>query len=153
VQRISKFWVDAHTLPKSNPIWKYLNKAKTMRIEARSMHMSPAMLMRIHVLRSIEEQETIEAFAIAPWQCGLRRTVRLIPDRDRAAQQCLNARGTELQIFTDSSMRNGRVGCSLAVVTEDTVQEEATLTVGNDEMINVYIAELGAITEATEWAA
>jgi ribonuclease HI len=65
----------------------------------------------------------------------------------------LNARGTELQIFTDGSMRNGKVGCSLAVVTEDTVQEEATLTVGNDEMINVYIAELEAITEAAEWAA
>jgi hypothetical protein len=55
--------VDAYTLPKSNPIWE-LNKAKTMRIRARSMHRSPAMLMRIHVRKPIEEMETIEAFAI-----------------------------------------------------------------------------------------
>jgi hypothetical protein len=65
----------------------------------------------------------------------------------------LNAKGTELQTFTDGSMRNGKVGGSMAVVTEDTVQEEATLTVGNDEMMNVCIAELGPITQAAEGAA
>ena len=36
----------------------------------------------------------------------------------------------------------------MAVVTGDTVQEEAILTIGNDGIINVYKAELGAITDA-----
>lgn len=62
-------------------------------------------------------------------------------------------KGTELQVFTDASMRNGKVGCGLAVVTKEGAQVEAALTVSSDETMNAYVAELGAITEAAEWAA
>jgi len=94
VRRISKFWVDSHTLPKSNPIWEYLDKAKSMRIKTRSIHRAPTMLMRMHVPCLVQDIETIEAFTIAPWQNWLSKIIRIVPDRDRAARECLNARGT-----------------------------------------------------------
>jgi hypothetical protein len=66
VRQISKFWVDSYTLPKSNPIWEYLEEAKSMRVKTTSIPRAPKMLIRMHVPCLVEDMQAIEAFAITP---------------------------------------------------------------------------------------
>ena len=73
-------------------------------------------------------------------------------DRDTAISRCQSAHGTELQMFTDGSMKNGRVGYGIVVWADGYPKTEIRRTIGTDDMVNVYIAELGAIMEAVEWA-
>ena len=55
-------------------------------------------------------------------------------------------------MFTDGSMKNGRVGYGIVVWADGYTKTEIRRTIGTDDMVNVYIAELGAIMEAVEWA-
>ncbi|PVH68022.1 hypothetical protein DL98DRAFT_385997, partial [Cadophora sp. DSE1049] len=59
--------------------------------------------------------ETIDAFAVPPWEPSLERMVDITRDREEAVEKCLNPEETEVQIFTDGSMKKGKVGYSVVV--------------------------------------
>jgi ribonuclease HI len=149
-RKITKFWVDCHTLPKTNLMWGCMEKVATA--EPDSLHKSPLMFMRTHTMRLLDDMETIDAFAVAPWQQSLRQVVHISPEREEALKRCQNAEGTEIQIFTDASMKNDKVGYSILAWVDSSAKTEMLRTIGTSDMVNVYIAELGAIMEAVEWA-
>ena len=94
--------------------------------------------------------ETINAFAFAPWQQSLRQVVHSSPEREEALKRCQNAEGTEIQIFTDASMKNDKVGYSILAWVDSSAKTEMLRTIGTSDIVNVYIAELGAIIEVVE---
>lgn len=59
--------------------------------------------------------EVIEAFTVAPSHSGTRAAVHITDDREACAQQCLDAEGSELQLFTVALQRNGLTGYSVVV--------------------------------------
>jgi hypothetical protein len=58
--------------------------------------------------------------------------------------------GTELQLFTDASQRNGLTGYIAFVGMEKETRKWVQRTIGRQDQVNVYIAELAAIMEAVE---
>ncbi len=57
----------------------------------------------------------------------------------------------ELQVFTDKSATNDRVGYGIATRLRGTQAINHRRTIGNVNEANTYIAELGAIMEAVSW--
>jgi ribonuclease HI len=86
-------------------------------------------------------------------RCGISETsVYITPDREEATMRCQNAQGRELQIFTDGSTKNGKVSYSIVAWMDSSSKTEMLRTIGTHDVMNVYIAELGAIMEVVEWA-
>lgn len=94
-----------------------------------------------HTRHLLDDMGTIDAFAVAPCLQSLRQVVHVSREREEAVKRCQNAEGTEIQIFTDASMKN-----------DNSTKTEILRTIGTSDMINVYIAEFGPIMEAVEWA-
>lgn len=149
-RKITKFWVDSHTLPKTNLVWGCMEKAAAAKPNC--LHKSPLMFMRTHTRQDLDDMETIDAFAVAPWQQSLRQVVHISSEREEAMRRCQNAQGREIQIFTDASMKNGKVGYGTLSCVGSSTKTENLRTIGTSDMVNVYIAELEAIGEAMEWA-
>jgi hypothetical protein len=149
-RKITKFWVDCHTLPKTNLMWGCIERAAAT--EPDSLHKSPLMFMRTHTTQLLDGMETIDAFAVALWKQSLRQVVHILPEREEATKRCQNAEGTEIQIFTDASMKNGKLGYSILAWVDSSTRAEILRTIGTGDMVNVYIAKLEAVMEAVEWA-
>lgn len=149
-RKATRFWVDCHTLPKSNPVRACMKLA----VGARSgcLHKSPLMFLKMHTKQLFDGTETIDAFAIAPWQQLSSHVVCVSPERGEAVSRCQKAQETEMQIFTDASMKNGRVGYGILCDAKGLAKCEIQHLIGTSDTINIYIAELGAILEAVEWA-
>jgi hypothetical protein len=108
--------------------------------------------MRAHVAEPLDEMETIEAVAVAPWEQSPGRMVGIIPDREEAIRRCMDVHGSEVQIFTDASMKHSKVGYSVVVWMNDAVKAQVQRTIGTDDRVNVYISEMVAIMGAVDWA-
>src|SRR5438477_49296 len=90
----------------------------------------------------LSKVETVTPFCIPPWQ---ERPVVYIPeDRDKAAELAKNHAG--LAVFTDASSRNGLVGIGIAWAPDPNLVHSRTI--GSDQDLNTYYAELFAIHEA-----
>ncbi|KAH6721797.1 hypothetical protein BKA61DRAFT_666538 [Leptodontidium sp. MPI-SDFR-AT-0119] len=142
--------LDCHTLPKTKLMWGCVEKAAAA--EPDNLHKSPLVFMRTHTTHLLDGMEIIDAFAVAPWQQSLRQVVHISREREETVKRCQNAEGTEIQIFTDASMKNGKVGYSILAWIDSSAKTEILRTIGTSDMVNVYIAELGAIMKAVEWA-
>lgn len=110
------------------------------------------MYLKMHTTQLFDGMETIDAFAIAPWQQLLSHVAYASPERIEAVSRCQEAEETEIQIFTDASMKNGRVGYGILCEAKGLAKCEIQHVIGTSDTINMYIAELGAILEAVEWA-
>jgi len=54
------------------------------------------MFIRTHTRHLLDDIETIDAFAVAPWQQSLRQVVHVSREREEAVKRCQNAEGTEI---------------------------------------------------------
>ncbi|KAH9217957.1 hypothetical protein DL95DRAFT_458846 [Leptodontidium sp. 2 PMI_412] len=142
--------LDCHTLPKTKLMWGCMEKAAAAKPD--NLHKSPLMFMRTRTTHLLDGMETIDAFAVAPWQQSLRQVVHISREREEAVKRFQNAEGTEIQTFTDASMKKGKVGYSILAWIDSSAKTEILRTISTGDMVNVYIAELGAIMEAVEWA-
>ena len=149
-RRIASFWIDIHTLPRTNLMWASLHEAAVA--TSRTQFTSPAMHMARTISRILNDLETIEAFAVAPWHQSTARMVDITIDREEAVAKCVNAQGSELQMFTDGSKRMGMVGYSVVVWTDGIAQNQVQRTIGTKDRVSIYTVELGAIVEAVESA-
>ncbi|KAH6719553.1 hypothetical protein BKA61DRAFT_278301 [Leptodontidium sp. MPI-SDFR-AT-0119] len=131
-------------------MWEFLRKA--VRAKPGSPYKSPTMHMALAMPMPMGDMETIDAFAVPPWEPSLERMVDITRDREEAVERCLNPQETEVQIFTDGSMKKGKVGYSVVVWVDNAVRTHVQRTIGTDDGVDVYIAELGAIMEAVDWA-
>jgi ribonuclease HI len=147
-KRVWKFWIDVHTLPKDHLMWLCLGGSTDISLTA--THRAPTTYMAKAFGGSRPDLETIEPFAIAQWQADTRTAVHISDDRELGAKQCLNAQRTELQLFTDASQRNGLIGYSALVWMEKETKKWVQRTIGRQDQVNVYIAELAAIMEAVK---
>ena len=108
--------------------------------EPDSLHKSPLIFIRTHTTHLLDSIETIDAFAVAPWQQSLRQVVHISREREEAVKRCQNAQGREIRIFTDASMKNGKVGYSILAWVDSSAKTEMLRTIGTSDMVNVYIA-------------
>ena len=97
--------------------------------------------------------EVTDAFIMAPWQSDTRSAVCILDDHEASAKQCTDAQGTELQLFTDASQRNGLTGYSVVVWMEGQAKISRQRTIGREDQMMVHTAELAAIMEAVDGAA
>ncbi|KAK7177916.1 zinc knuckle [Paraphaeosphaeria sporulosa] len=146
-RRIAKFWVDAHTLPKSSLLWKPLKRA--IRAGHKTQYKSPTMYMAMSFRPSME---TINGFAIPPWGRLHKQRIGLHTDREKAKNRCIDMQGREVQMFTDASMKNNKVGYGVVIWEDGRAASQERRTIGTTDMMNVYIVELAAIKEVVGWA-
>ena len=147
-KRVWNFWIDVHTLPKDHLIWMCLDQSTE--ISPITAHRAPTTHMAKAFGGPRLDLETTVPFTIAPWQASNRTAVHIQDDRERSAEQCLNAQGTELQLFTDASQKNGLIGYSALVWMEKETKKWVQRTIGRQDQVIVYTAELAAIMEAVQ---
>jgi ribonuclease HI len=144
-QGAAKLWINIHTLPGTHPL-------ALKKIRATVRFVSPLQkISRAVEGTQADRMETIQEYAIPPWEPRLQATYIL--DRKRAAEMANKATG--IVIATSSSIKKGRVGISGSA--QDTLFNrtgEAVLkyavAIGTREEQNLYTAELAAIAMALE---
>ncbi|KAK8000511.1 reverse transcriptase [Apiospora arundinis] len=143
-RRAIRMWTDIHTLPTTNPL-----RSSTARIRKfRRYHRSPFYQVA-DLLKDIpmEELETIEPFALAPWES---RT-RTIADESDAETE-VERTDWAVRIAVSSSAKNGLVGYAGAVEVRSSTRASPLLatravTLGSREEQNPYTGELAAIAD------
>jgi ribonuclease HI len=133
-------WIRWHTLPPKHPFWK----SKRHIDMQNTRFVSPLQLHAQHYRSTdVSRVETIESYSVAPWTDRL--TVDITEDREHAIEQAQSAM-LDVHVeafFTDGSARNNRVGIGVAHRTFAFHQ-----TIGIQDDLNVYFAELFAIYQA-----
>lgn len=144
-ERATKLWVGLHTLPKTNPL---------SRISTRVLRRFISPLQKIgqaHEDIPIDTVETIQEYAISPWEPRVPAIIN--PDSERAAEvaNCISG----ICIATSSSERKGMVGMGGAIF--DTYSRMPNgqpitfaITLGPRSEQNPYVAELEAIAMAIQ---
>jgi ribonuclease HI len=145
-RRTAQFWTQAHTLPKTNLIWNTMER-QAANISTRG-HQTPFSQMALTMQRPPRDLETIEAFTVAPWHQPREQWIDITRDGEDAARKCIDAQGTELQVFTSSATKSGKVGYSAVAWMDDEVKALVRYTLGMDNEVNSLIASLVAIMEA-----
>jgi ribonuclease HI len=141
-RRATKLWMDIRTLPSSHPL-------RTVGFQMFKRFVSPIQqLASIHREIPIDRLETIQAFAIAPWEVRIETNTQ----NDDKSAELANA-AWAVRIATSSSVRNGKVGLggSIRVPPSLAWGDDTTtvsLTLGTRQEQNPYTAELGAIAVA-----
>jgi exonuclease III/ribonuclease HI len=146
-RRTAQLWAQAHTLPKISPIGEILDRQAT---NIGTSHRTPFSHMALALPRPPRDMETIEAFAVAPWQQPPERWVYLTRDGEEAAKRCITAQGTELQVFTSAAAKNGKVGYSAVAWMDNEAKAQIRYTLGTDNKMDRSVASLAAIMEAVE---
>lgn len=139
-QGAAKLWVNLHTLPRTHPLGS-MRTGRTMRFVSPLQKIARAMDEV-----QVDRMETIQEYAIPPWEPRLRATV--VPDRKKAAEMA--SRITGIVTATSSSVKKGIVG--MGGITQDTLFNRAgeavtryAVTLGTREEQSPYTAELAAI--------
>ena len=143
-QRAIRMWTDIHTLPATNPL-----RSSTARIRKfRRYHRSPFYQVA-DLIKDIpmEELETIEPFALAPWES---RTRTIVDESD--AESEVERSDWAVRIAVSSSARNGLIGYAGAVEVRSSTRaspmlETRAVTLGSREEQNPYTGELAAIAD------
>lgn len=104
-KRAAKMWTDMHTLPATNPLRRSTAQIKKFR----RYHRSP-LYQVADALKSIgmETLETINPFALAPWEERVQGDTQDLPET-------LTAAGAVMQIAVSSSARNEMVGFGIVI--------------------------------------
>lgn len=144
-QAAVRLWINIHTLPGSHPL-----AVKKIRTTVRFV--SPLQkIARVVEGTEFDRMETIQEYAVSPWEPRLRPTVEV--DRVRAAEKVDKATG--IVIATSSAVKGGIVG--MGGIARDTLFNRTNETVtsyavalGTREEQNPYTAELAAIAMALE---
>ena len=143
-RRAIKMWTDIHTLPPTNPL-----RSSTARIRKfRRYHRSPFYQVA-DLLKDIpmEELETIEPFALAPWESR----IRTIADESEA-DFSVERTDWAVRIAVSSSARNGLVGFGAAIEIQNSIRGDClhlarAITLGERTEQNPYTGELAAIAD------
>jgi hypothetical protein len=85
-QKITKFWVDCHTLPNTSLMWGCIEKVAAAAPDY--LHKSLLIFTRTHTRHLLDDIETIDVFSIALWQQSLRQMVHISPEREEAVTRC-----------------------------------------------------------------
>jgi hypothetical protein len=148
-QKITRFWTQAHTLPPTSLIW---HSIKTTNVRATRAHKTPFSQIRRALKEPMENIETISAFTTAPWHQLPGTMVVVNTNAEEATEACLATHGREIQMFTSVSMKKNKTGYSIIVWCNDQVVSRIQRPTGMANSVNIYIAQLGAIKQAVEWA-
>jgi len=135
-----RFWVDLHTLPIANPLWRIRRMIEEVQQRHRSVLYRTAVALKNMDLRNLER---IQPFCLAPWQ---PRPQVWIDERERAIEVADRADPGRV-IFTDASSRRGRMAIGVAyrwVV----APRSHNKVVGSSATLGVHHAELMGIEEA-----
>lgn len=139
-KRVTKLWIDVHTLPETNPLRRVTSRMRKLYPSFRS-----PLYQTAHRLREIavEEMETIEPFTLAPWKDRVRTVV------DDKTDQEVNTR-RKIRIAVSSSARHGVVGVGGAIELPAAVQggpslETFSFTLGMRTEQSPYSGELAAM--------
>ena len=142
-EKAAKLWIRIQTLEDTHP----LSKA-SVRVFRR--YISPLQKIAQMHQQPEDELETIQAYAVPPWQ---KRIDLVKMDYQEAAQRARDAQG--IVIATSSSEKNGIVGMGGAICDTTTTGSSETaptadysVTLGPRNKTNPYIAELVAIATA-----
>jgi len=148
-KRVIKVWTDIHTLPDTNPLRRNTSRMR----KSRPRFQSP-LYQVAQALKDIEmeEMETINPFALAPWV----KRVKTITDTELIRQPDTNRAA---YISVSSSARNGMVGVGAAIKTRKHVGDAPTVetlsvTLGPRTEQNPYAGGLAAMAHAfgqLEW--
>jgi ribonuclease HI len=139
-QQAHRTWIRWHTLPRKHPFWKCKRRIDMQN----TRFMSPLQMHAQHYRSTdVSRVETIEAYGIAPW--AEKVPVHITEDHEQAIEQAQSAMldARVEAFFTDGSARNNRVGIGVAHRTFTFHQ-----TIGSEDDLNVYFAELFAIYQA-----
>src|SRR5204862_1238631 len=139
-ERATKFWVGIQALPDTHPL-------RHLQVQAFQRFLSPLQkIAQAH--QPMEEIETIQAFAVSPWEKRIDIIVK--SDCTEAAKMATDAQG--IVIATSSSEKNGIVGMGGAIGDTTTTGTSKTAptatysaTIGQRDRFNPYFAELIAI--------
>jgi hypothetical protein len=101
---------------------QYCNCGSNPLIEGINAMKSPTMHMALAIPMYLGDIETIDAFAVPLWEPSLERMVDITRDREDAVERCLNPQEIEVQIFTDGSIKNGKVGYSVLVWVDNAIR-------------------------------
>ena len=144
-ERAIALWVNLHTLPNTNP----LSRLKTT--ERRRFTSPLQKLALMNQDTPIDRMETIQPYAMAPWEERLKVVIE--PDKDKALATADCVWG--IRIATSSSERKGIVGMGGAISDTFGMVQNGELvrysaTLGKRTEQNPYVAELAAIAKGLQ---
>lgn len=139
----TSFYINLKTLPRTHPL-------ANLKIPKGKRYVSPMKkIAETQKGNTSEEIETINAYALPPWQ----RRIRTWCELDRYTTTEVIRRMKGIIVVTSASERAGVVGCGATVrdtsgSTPDKVVARYMATAGSRDDQNVYTAELVAMAEA-----
>lgn len=146
-QQRMRFWTDLRTLPDKHPLQPLQRRAR------RPCRRFPSALMLMAAegeTPGSADYERIEAYSQAPWDERLH--VHILDRDDAIGITTRPWQAQELRIFTDGSVRKGKVGIGIIGQLHNRgIQEEVlrvSQPVASTHAMNIYTAELQAIHEA-----
>ncbi|KID59612.1 hypothetical protein MAN_10553, partial [Metarhizium hybridum] len=114
-KRAIKFWVDIHTLPKTNPLHRIVSRVRKSYRTARSpFHQVACRLKDV----PLHELESIQPFTLKPWEKRVQAF-----NYENAPKQHVE---WDIRIAVSSSARNGVVGVGGAVRGTPFIDGDAT---------------------------
>ena len=134
-------WISLHTLCRKHPFWKSKQRIDVNNKRFVSPLQTHAQRFQAVDLSRIEE---IQPYCIPPWRAGANVKISTREEATEGAIASTTNAKTQT-VFTDASSRNGLVGVAVA-----TCAFAYNQTIGSQQDLNVYFAELFAIYQAVK---
>ena len=125
--QLARFWINLHTLPKDNPLWKTQKQLKITKRFCSPMAQGIEKLK----LGQLDKMEKINGHCLPPKQ--------LETDREKAKWIAQNTQG--IKIAVNCSCRNNLIGVGASYGLQITQHR----TISSSQKLNVYLGELYAI--------
>jgi hypothetical protein len=149
-KHIYRHWINCHTLPLTHPFWEcrrlasYQTVGTVSPFKRFSNFCSPPLHM-----------ETIQPGAAHPWKPRIRQFIEPIgesPENQVTRAATPERSRRRIVIYTHGSLKNGNISIGLVIQVNGTTSDCWSMTVGREDQLNLYYAQLGAIYEAVNYA-
>ncbi|KUL82055.1 hypothetical protein ZTR_10680 [Talaromyces verruculosus] len=148
-KHIYRHWINCHTLPLTHPFWecRRLASYQTVGTVSPFKRFSNFCTPPLHM-------ETIQPGAAHPWKPRIRQFIEQIGETGeyqvtRAATPEQSRR--RIVIYTHGSLKNGNLSIGLVIQVNGSTTDCWSMTVGREDQLNLYYAQLGAIYEAVNY--
>lgn len=146
--KIGKLWVRLHSLPDSNPAKSRILKLRTARTA--KTFVSPLQKIESHLGRPGDIVEVIPAWLVPPWQAPSKGNSDGVAKRDEAYLDYYSKESTQINVFADGSIANGRAGIGVALCAKrPNPATTNSLLLRSNDRIDSTLVELAAIRAAT----
>ncbi|KAJ5980181.1 reverse transcriptase [Penicillium waksmanii] len=142
-----------YTLPRDNPIWDALSRARNRKNNVGSYARFPiAEALKTMDVDRLNALEMIDPRPLLPWRSDAFTEIELDHDRETARERAEIVRNiSNIAIYSDASGREGYLGAAIVALNDDDeVMESQQIQVGPMDSWSVNVAELIGIFYAVK---